>query len=169
MQLVLLEEKHLAHLFDFELENRAYFETLIESRGDDFYRKPAILEHIKQLIADYNIGEKYSCLVLKDEKVLARANIKSIDDERATAEVGYRVAENSAGQGVASFALKSLIHVAKTQLGLKSLTAWVMGNNPASARVLEKQGFLPQQKIQNAYYFDGRYLATTEYCLQLDE
>ena len=168
MQLELLDEKHLDALLSFELDNRAYFETLIESRGHHFYRKPVVLAHIRELMSDYESGDKFSCLVIKDKGVVARANIKAIDDERGSAEVGYRVAEDSAGQGVASFALAGLIKIAKNQLALKSLTAWVMNNNPASARVLEKQGFLKQQTLQNHYCFHGRYLACSEYSLLLD-
>ena len=168
MQLELLDEKHLNALFSFEVENRDYFETLIESRGHNFYRRPVILAHIRDLMSDYEAGEKLSCLVIKDQDVFARANIKCIDDVKASAEVGYRVAANKAGQGVASFALAGLIQLAKDQLALKSLTAWVMSNNPASARVLEKQGFVKQQTIQNYYCFKGRYLACSEYSLRLE-
>jgi len=168
MHLELLDEKHLEALLSFELENRTYFETLIQSRGMGFYRKTVILEHIRDLVTDYEAGEKLSSLVIKNKQVIARANIKCINDEHASAEVGYRVAENNAGQGVASFALAGLIQVAKTQLALKSLSAWVMSNNPASARVLEKQGFVKQQTIQNYYCFNGCYLACSEYSLKLE-
>lgn len=167
MQLELLDEKHLEPLLDFELENRIYFERLIQSRGHDFYRKPVVLAHIRDLMSDYIAGEKVSSLVTNKEVVIARANIKSINDKTSTAEVGYRVAESMSGQGVASYALEGLIDLAKTQLGLKSLTAWVMSNNPASVRVLEKQGFAIQQTIQNHYCFKGRYLACSEYALRL--
>ena len=168
MQLELLDEKHLDALLDFEIENRAYFEALIESRGESFYRRQVILSHIRDLMSDYETGDKLSSLVMQGEQVIARANIKEIDDDKASAEVGYRVAEAAAGKGVASFALSSLIELAKTQLALKSLTAWVMSNNPASARVLEKQGFTKQQTIQNYYCFHGRYLACSEYRLTLE-
>jgi ribosomal-protein-alanine N-acetyltransferase len=167
MQLELLDEKHLEMLFDFELDNRTYFETLIQSRGHDFYRRPVILAHIKDLMSDYREGEKLSCLVIKEEAVVARANIKSIDDNSSSAEVGYRVAENVTGQGVASFALGGLIELAKEQLELKSLTAWVLSNNPASARVLEKQGFVKRQTVQNYICFKGRHLDCYEYSLTL--
>ncbi|MGB0943427.1 MAG: GNAT family N-acetyltransferase [Marinomonas sp.] len=168
MKLELLNEKHLTALMDFELENRLYFESLIASRGNDFYRRPVVLAHIRDLVSDYDAGEKLSCLVIQDDEVIARANIKDIDDEVSTAEVGYRVAESAIGKGVASFALASLIELAKTQLGLKSLTAWVMSNNPASARVLEKQGFVELETLQNHYCFNRRYLACTQYRLNLD-
>ena len=168
MKLELLDEKYLTALIDFELENRLYFESLIASRGDAFYRRPVILAHIRDLVSDYDAGEKLSCLVFQDDEVIARANIKDINDETSTAEVGYRVAEAAAGKGVASFALAGLIRLAKTQLGLKSLTAWVMNNNPASARVLEKQGFVEQVTMQNHYCFNGRYLACTQYKLNLN-
>lgn len=167
MRLELLNENHLSSLLDFELENRNYFETLIESRGNGFYHRSTVLAHIRDLMSDYEAGDKLSCLVVRDNDVLARANLKAINDEKASAEVGYRVAENVLGQGVASFALAGLIHLAQTQLDLKYLTAWVMSNNPASARVLEKQGFAKQQTIQNYYCFKGRYLACSEYALEL--
>ena len=46
MQLELLSKVHLEKLLAFELENRSWFESLIEPRGDDFYSAKCVERYI---------------------------------------------------------------------------------------------------------------------------
>ncbi len=58
-----------------------------------------------------------------------------------TAEVGYRVAEQVAGRGVATSTLRTLCRLAAAN-GLRTLRAKASTENVASQRVLEKAGFV---------------------------
>jgi RimJ/RimL family protein N-acetyltransferase len=79
-------------------------------------------------------------LVDRNGSIVGRFNI--YDLENGAAEVGYRVAEQVAGQGVATEALASLCRKAATDHGLRTLTAGTSTANVASQRVLEKAGFV---------------------------
>ena len=57
-------------------------------------------------------------------------------------ELGYWIARDHWGRGIATEACKALIDIART-LGLASLEGSHFVDNPASARVLEKLGFEP--------------------------
>jgi RimJ/RimL family protein N-acetyltransferase len=56
-------------------------------------------------------------------------------------EVGYWVTETWQGKGVATEMLKAMIEVAFEEFGVIKLIATAATGNPASLRVLEKQGF----------------------------
>jgi ribosomal-protein-alanine N-acetyltransferase len=72
--------------------------------------------------------------------VVGRFNLYDLVDE--TAEVGYRVAEDVAGRGVATSTLRTLCRLAAEQYGLRTLKAKTSNENVASQRVLEKAGFV---------------------------
>lgn len=44
-----LNQTHVHKLYDFELQNRAFFENVIAPRGDGFYSIAGIKKHIEQL------------------------------------------------------------------------------------------------------------------------
>ena len=139
MQLELLSEHHLKQLFDFELENRSWFESLIEPRDNDFYSEQGVEQHIKAELDKVRSGSAFCGLLIKDNKIVARANLRDISSNKAY--VGYRVSKRFISQGYASFCLASLVEIAQREFSVQSLEARVLENNPASKHVLLKQGF----------------------------
>ena len=81
--------------------------------------------------------------VIEDQqgRIIGRANLKDIDRAGFRAEVGYRIAEDACGQGLATTALEHLIRVAQSQWKLRQLVASVYASNLGSAKVLERCGF----------------------------
>lgn len=61
-------------------------------------------------------------------------------------EVGYWIAKECWGKGIATEALRQFLRVEQT----RPLQAWVAVGNPASARVLEKCGFVPVDRPPEA-------------------
>lgn len=98
------------------------------------------------------------------EELIGRANIKDINQTQQSAYVGYRIAENWSGKGVASFALEQLILQAK-HMDLKTLFASVSTQNPASKRVLMKAGFSAIELIPQLVTVQGK--VESGYLLQL--
>ncbi|MGH2884952.1 MAG: GNAT family N-acetyltransferase, partial [Solirubrobacteraceae bacterium] len=85
-------------------------------------------------------------LVDEDEKVVGRFNLYDLVD--GTAEVGYRVAQQVAGRGVATSALQDLCRIAREQHGLRTLKAATSNENVASQRVLTKVGFFATGPVE---------------------
>lgn len=73
---------------------------------------------------------------------MGRANLKDVDVQAGSAELGYRVGQDQAGHGVATAAVTQMKEVALQQWGLQTLRAVVTEVNRASIRVLEKNGFV---------------------------
>ncbi len=135
-----LRDDHEAPVFDFEVANRAYFAESINDRGDAFFETYA--EQHRTLLDDQESGKfAFHVLVDDDGTVVGRFNLYDIND--STAVVGYRVAQNAAGRGVATTALRELTQIARRDFELHTLRAATSNENIASQKVLEKVGFVP--------------------------
>ena len=138
-----LELGDVANLLQFELENRQWFEQTISPRGDYFYSAAAVQDHIRAYLIAKQQSRFHACVVLDDDgQIIARANLREINLKKSIAEVGYRVGRLHAGKGIASAATAHLMVLAYTHWKLNQLSGFVSVNNPASARVLEKNGFV---------------------------
>ena len=139
LELQRLNGDHLQALLAFELENRAYFARSVTDRGDEYFETFA--KRLRALLDEQDAGVSlFFVLVDSDGSIVGRLNLYDLDD--GTAEVGYRVAEQVAGRGVATQALFDLCLRAARDHGLRTLTAGTSTANVASQRVLEKAGFV---------------------------
>lgn len=131
-------------LLAFEIDNRAWFESQIDPRAAAFYSLQGVADHIQGCLADLAIGVWHP-FVIEDLSghIVGRANLKSIDLSKRSAEVGYRIAQSACGQGLATRALSHLIDEAQTRWQLTQLVAYVYEANVGSRKVLERCGFLP--------------------------
>lgn len=137
LQLVRLD--HAPALLAFERENRAYFAAVIPDRGDEFFAE--FDARHAQLLAQQAEGEDYFyLLVTEDGEVVGRVNLFKVAD--GSAELGYRIAQKAAGQGLATAAVRKMCEIAATKYGLARLRARVTLDNPASRKVLEHNGFV---------------------------
>jgi len=137
LQLVRLD--HAPALLAFERENRAYFAASIPDRGDEFFtefdRRHAQLLEFQATGTDY-----FHLLVAEGGEVVGRMNLTKVAD--GSAELGYRIAQKAAGQGLATAAVRKVRELTATAYGLTKLRARVRLDNPASRKVLEHNGFV---------------------------
>lgn len=78
------------------------------------------------------------------------------DVHRLTAEVGYWVGEPFWGRGIATAALKQMTAYAFSTFPFQRLQAMVFAWNSASARVLEKAGYVLEGTMRQSIIKDGR-------------
>jgi ribosomal-protein-alanine N-acetyltransferase len=133
-----LRADHADSVLAFELANRAYFAGFISDRGDEFFDQFA--EQHADMLAQQESGScAFHVLVREDGTVLGRFNLFGLED--GTAELGYRVAQDVAGQGVATATVQELCRLAAAQYGVRMIRARTTSANVASQRVLIKAGF----------------------------
>jgi ribosomal-protein-alanine N-acetyltransferase len=138
LELQRLRSDHASAVLAFEVANRAYFAASINDRGDEFYEQ--FSERHRALLAEQDAGvSAFYVLVDGDGTVVGRFNLYDLVD--GTAVVGYRVAEQVAGRGVATSTVRTLCRLA-AENGLRTLKAMTSNENVASQRVLEKAGFV---------------------------
>ncbi len=136
LQLVCLD--HAPALLAFERENRAYFAASIPDRGDEFFAE-FDMRHAQLLARQAARTDYFHLLVAEHGEVVGRVNLTEVAD--GSAELGYRIAQKVAGQGLATAAVGKVRELAATKYGLTRLHARVTLDNPASRKVLEHNGF----------------------------
>lgn len=87
------------------------------------------------------------------------------DVERRSAEMGYWLGEVVWGKGIATAAVRGLIDYGFEAFGLTRIFAVPFANNPASARVLEKAGFVREGVMRRSAIKDGVVLDQVLYAI----
>src|SRR5690606_31073303 len=106
----LLKDEDATKLYEFELENRAFFEKMVPSRGKDYYKFEIFKERHNDFIDEQAHGISYFYLIKNESgSILGRMNVVDIDHTQQVGYLGYRVAESCSGTGIASKALKLLL------------------------------------------------------------
>jgi ribosomal-protein-alanine N-acetyltransferase len=135
-----LHAGHAPAVLAFEVANRAYFAASISDRGDAYFDE--FTDRFDALLAEQEAGIcAFYVLVAEEGAVLGRFNLFDIDDH--TAVLGYRVAQQVAGRGVATATVRELCRLAVDRHGLRTLRAATAHQNAASRKVLTKAGFVP--------------------------
>ena len=133
-------------LLAFEIQNREWFESHIDARDPSFYSLQGVADHIESYLSDFAIGAWHP-FVIEDssQRIVGRANLKSIDSLTGSAQVGYRIGQRACGQGLATLALRHLIQEARMRWGLAQLVAYAFRENAGSRKVLDRCGFKLEQ------------------------
>lgn len=89
-------------------------------------------------------------------EAIGAAGITLKDDVyKGNGEIGYWIGQEFWGKGISSAVVSDLIKIAFNELGLYRIYAEVFENNIASMRVLEKNGFINEAKLEKAVTKDG--------------
>ncbi|GAA2798552.1 GNAT family N-acetyltransferase [Crossiella cryophila] len=135
-----LRLEHAAAVLAFELANRAYFAASVPDRGDDYFTGFQQRHHA--LLAEQAAGVCHFHVVLGEGgEVLGRVNLVDVAD--GCAELGFRIAEQAAGQGLATAVVREMCALAARDYGLASLRAAAAVDNLGSRAVLGRAGFTP--------------------------
>lgn len=81
------------------------------------------------------------------------------------AEIGYWLAKPFWGRGIMTDVVRGACEFAVTTWGLVRVTAHVFESNLASARVLEKCGFVLEGRLRKHHLKDGKFLDSRLYAL----
>lgn len=158
-----LQEEDLIKLFEFELENRTYFEEMVPKREDDYYHFETFRKRNEGLIGEQNQGSSYFYLIKnKEGSVLGRMNLVDIEKSKGHGHIGYRVGKAYTGKGIANRALKLLLDTV-SQIGIKRVSAKTTTNNIASQKILEKNGFQYIGTDEEKFKMNGQLLSFVYY------
>jgi GNAT superfamily N-acetyltransferase len=96
----------------------------------------------------------YWMLILKKEKLgIGLAGFKGAVSTSGEAEIGYGISPDYQNRGLMTEAVGGLVKWAAQQPGCRSVTAETLKNNPASQRVLSKNGFTVVRESETALYW----------------
>lgn len=107
-------------------------------------------DELKELIERYSIANNdfwiYAIVKKWDNKFVG--TVALVKDANNDDEIGYRFLENYWGLGYGSEICAGLISYCK-QLGLKKITAYIIDENRASVKIIEKNNFSILKKYTN--------------------
>lgn len=90
------------------------------------------------------LGVAFAIALLPSPDLVGVLEIRDIEPEHAQGEVSFWLSPALQGQGYMSEAIAPLLAFAFQTLGLNRLQAYHMVRNPASGKVLQKNGFRPE-------------------------
>lgn len=156
-----LKDTDAESLHEFEIENRTFFEEMVPTRGDDYY-KPEVFKVRHESLLDEQVKGISFFYLIKDENdsILGRINLVDIDESDKIGYLGYRVGQNHTGKGVAKKALKLFL---KQEQNVKQVKAKTTTNNIASQKVLEKNGFERTETDDEEFEMNGQKLRFVYY------
>ena len=115
-------------------------------------------------------GPKHSLCIEVNGKAAGAISLRFESDvHRLTAELGYWLAEPFWGRGIMSEAVAALVEHAFRTFALRRIFASVYANNPASARVLEKAGFVFEGRMRQNVIKEGEILDSLLYAKLREE
>jgi ribosomal-protein-alanine N-acetyltransferase len=155
----------LLQLRHFELSDSPHVAKLcnnikIWQNVKDQFPHPYNNEHAINFIKAVNSETLITTFAIDyDNKLVGAIGLTLQDDVyRRSAELGYWIGEPYWGLGIASAAVKLILHIGFNRLDLIRIYAGVFENNQASMRVLEKAGFTKECIARKAIVKDNKIL-----------
>ena len=96
---------------------------------------------VKEAVEAQANGEAFYFAILADGELIGALDLRSIDHEDHSVEFGYAISASHWGKGITTKAVALALRYAFCELGMDLVRASCLRRNPASARVLEKNGF----------------------------
>jgi len=162
--LELLTQENSTDVFNFEQENKDYFERTLPPRPTGYFERNTFDSIVDELIREQSDGECYMYIVRNDDGVMVgRVNIFDVvNNELKSAEIGYRIGEAFLRKGYASEAVMEIIRTSKA-LSIDVLYAGTAVANIGSQRVLLKNGFEMTNQIDKAMKVHGEWIKGVEF------
>ncbi|MFV8324158.1 GNAT family N-acetyltransferase [Flavobacterium sp. LS2R12] len=125
------------------------------------------LEHIAMIDSkiDSNEGINWAITLKNNSKLIGIIGHYRIKPEHYRAELGYMLLPEYHGKGIVSEAVKEAIKYGFQVMKLHSLEAIIDPDNHASAKVLEKNGFVKEAHLKENEFYEGRFLDTIIYSI----
>lgn len=125
------------------------------------------LEHIAMMEGkiENNEGINWAITVKGNPKLIGVIGHYRIKPEDYRAEIGYMLLPEFNGKGIISEAVKEVVVYGFKIMKLHSIEAIIAPENYASARVLEKNGFIKEAHLKENQFYEGRFLDTVIYSI----
>ena len=131
-------------LAELQVRSRAYLAPWEPVRSENYFSEAGQLADVEAALARYDRGEAVPFVIVDDDGALAgRLTLSGIiRGSFLSCAMGYWVAEERAGRGLATSAVEAATAHAFGTLGLHRVQAETLLSNTASQRVLCRNGFV---------------------------
>jgi ribosomal-protein-alanine N-acetyltransferase len=123
--------------------NRDFLAPWEPPRSEDYFTDEGQQEVLADLLRQATAGLTLPHVIVADNRVVGRIVLSGITrGPFQSASLGYWVAADANGHGVASAAVDHVVRLAFDRLGLHRVEAGTLVHNAASQRVLHRNGFI---------------------------
>jgi ribosomal-protein-alanine N-acetyltransferase len=124
--------------------NREFLAPWEPVRDESYFTEAGQRAAVGATLAEHAQGRGLPCVIVdRDRSVVGRVNLNNIVRGAAqSANLGYWLAAAAGGRGIATAAVRDVVRLAFTDLGLHRIQADTLVSNGASQRVLERNGFV---------------------------
>jgi [ribosomal protein S5]-alanine N-acetyltransferase len=160
-----VKEADLDRLYVFEVAQRDFFESHINARPADFYSRDGVRKAIATAVSGWETGSSYQYLIWGDEEeIVGRVNLHQVRRKHYySAALGYRVAQQHNGKGIAKQAVQFALNEAFERWHLRRVEASVHSANPASAHILKRHGFRIYGRSLRSFELQGQWFDTEHF------
>ncbi len=138
--------------------NKAAMAPFDPLRPDAFYTEAGQRETLRTLIEQRDAGTGAAFVILDEGQIAGRISLNTIvRGALQSATLGYWVAADRAGRGLATRAVAAVVDHAFADLCLHRVEAGTLPDNLASQRVLLKNGFERYGHVPNYLNIAGRW------------
>ena len=129
------------------------------------------LSYIRYLRSQYHRGLPSSWIVEHRETgtVIGSIGYMWVDERSSSCEVGYSLARPFWNQGLATEALAAVLKFSFQTLRLHRVEAQHDTRNPASGRVMEKNGMKKEGILRDRIYNKGEFINVALYAILVDD
>jgi ribosomal-protein-alanine N-acetyltransferase len=122
--------------------NRDFLAPFEPARSASYFTAESQLTGIEDVLDRHAQGTVLPHVILDSGRVAGRITLNGIvRGPFLSCSVGYWVGESANGRGLATAALREMVGIAFTRLGLHRIQAETLLDNIGSQRVLERNGF----------------------------
>ena len=137
-------------------------------------RTPEAVQAFVQMFVDQQVEQPHTRFQLavtlpESGALIGNCGIRLSAAGSHEAEIGYEIAPDQWGRGYATEAVAAIIHFGFMELGVHRISAWLVADNVASARVLEKNRLRLEGRLRDKERYKGRYWDVLMYARLADE
>ena len=112
-----------------------------------------------------NEGINWAITIKGDPKLIGVIGHYRIQKEHYRAEIGYMILPEYNGKGIVTEAVREAVKYGFEVMKLHSIEAVIEPDNLASAKVLEKNGFIKEAHLKENEFYDGRFIDSVIYSI----
>ena len=109
---------------------------------------------VRRSIRAYKNREGFSFAIVADGDMIGVVGLGAVDYEKRSVRCDYAIASSHWGMGITTRAVALALHYAFCELDMEIVHSACLKRNPASARVLEKNGF---QETEGFIYNSSKF------------
>lgn len=159
MFLYAFDEEWAPEVRDFLMRNREYFQSREPRHNQEYYALEGIAARMRAARAQMRAGggvTYYGCLRTRPGHIVLNAMLSTGEIEGARFGcLGYRMDQAHTGQGLMTEGLERLLALGFQMLQYDYIEVLIARDNPASARVVQKLGFVRMDGPKTEFEING--------------